>query len=256
MKQLSVLILLSLLAISCKKAEETKNSNTGSFTITGIKDVDLSVSSDGRVSFPISVVPTSGVKDTVKLSADLVPGGVYCSFVPSTGVLPFNSIVTVSTDFSSAGGTYPFKIKGVGSTGTNEYDIKVTLAPFRGWQLGSDIYEKTGLTKSEGTGVDYPYIVVSAPNGAQLRVNFAAQTRLPKVTTTYNITSDTGRNNIQIAMAHNSTIWSATGKQFGSSDAATGTFTIDTLKRFTFKCSNVEMSDGLQKKSLSCSFSE
>jgi hypothetical protein len=256
MKHFSILVLLSLIAFSCKKAEENTTPQSGNFTITGVKDVDLSVTSDGRFSFPISVVPTGSSKDTVKLSADLVPGGVYCSFNPSTGVVPFNSVVTVSTDFSTPGGTYPFKIKGTATSGTRSYDLNVTLAQFRGWQLGSVIYEKSGLTKQEGATGTYPSLIVLAPNGAELRMTFAAGTKLPKVNTTYKISKDTGKNNIQIALYDNLQIWSATGNRTDGTEAATGVFTFDTLKRFTFKCSNVEMNDGLQRKPLNCSFSE
>lgn len=256
MKQLALFILAATLMVSCKKSEEVKEAETGAFVINGVKDVDLSESSDGRYSFPASVSSTTGSKDTVKLVAELVPGGVYCSFSVNTGVTPFNSVVTVSTDFSTPGGTYPFKIKGIGKTGNRSYDIKVTLAPFRGWQLDSDIYEKEVVSKTEGASGSYPYVIATSPNGSQLRIAFAANTKLPKVNTTYKVSRDTGKNNIQITVFDNQQIWSATGLRTDNNESASGVFSFDTLKRFTFKASNLEVSDGLKKKNLNISFSE
>jgi hypothetical protein len=45
---------------------------------------------------------------------------------------------------------------------------------------------------------------------------------------------------------------------YGATGAAspTGTFTFDSLGKFTFKCTGVEMSDGVRKRTLDASFSE
>jgi hypothetical protein len=257
MRQVSTLLLLCCIALSCKKSDNNSDSSTANFSITGLKDVDLTVTSDGKYSFPVSVVPTSGTKDTVTLFGDLFPSGLYIAFEPRTGVTPFTSVVTVYTDYSSnAGGIFACKVKGTGHSGVRSYDLHVTTDAYRGWQLGSAIYQKVTLTKSSGTTTLYPNITVTSPSGAALRLSFAAGAGLPTVNSTYKIAADTGRNSIRISLYDGPHIWSATGKRYSSSDAATGAFTFDTLHKFTFKCSEVEMSDGTQKMPLSCSFSE
>ena len=257
MKRLSTVLLFSIILFSCKKSEDNSDPQTGNFTITGVRDVDLSVTSTGSYTFPISIDPVGGVKDTVSLTTDLMPGGVYAKFEPRTGITPFKSLVTISTDFSTGGGTFPFKIKGVGHSGNRSYDIHVTLDAFRGWQLGSAIYQRESVLKDPGTSSKYANIIVTAPNGAQLHLSFGAGVPLPTVNSTYTISADTGKKNLQIAMYDGAHIWGATGKHSdGTTDAPTGVFTFDTLRRFTFKCFNVEVSDGLKKESLNCSFSE
>ena len=257
MKRFSTLLLLSLLAISCQKSSDTADPQTGNFSINGVRDVDLTLTSTGSYTFPVSVVSNSGAKDTVDLTTDLIPGGVYADFKPNHGITPFTSLVTISTDYSTGGGTFPFKIKGIGRCGTRTYDIRVTLDAFRGWQLGSEVYQRESVDKDAGGGSTYPTITVHGPNSAQLRLSFPAHTGLPITNSTYTVSSDTGAKKIQIAMYDGAQIWSATGRRTdGSSESATGVFTFDTLKRFTFKAFNVEVSDGLIKKTLNCSFSE
>jgi hypothetical protein len=258
MKRFSIIALLAVLAFSCKKSEDTPAS-TANFNITGIRDVDLTTASDGTYTYQISVVPVSGAKDTVTLFGDLFPTGVYATFQPRTGVTPFTSLVTISTDYSTgAGGTYALKLKGAGHSGTRAYDFNVTLPPFRGWQLGSAIYEKLSLQKVAPSGSNYAGIKVTSAGGAELRLSFAAGVSLPSANSTFSIGgTDTGKKNIRIALYDGAHIWSATGKRTdGSSEPATGTFTFDTLRKFTFKCSNVEMSDGINSLPLNCSFSE
>lgn len=259
MKQVSLLILSILLLFSCsKKTEDGTDASTGNFAINGIKDADLTLTSNGQYSFQVQVVPTSGIKDTVTLFGDNFPKGVYADFQPRTGVTPFTSTVTISTDFKSGvDGTVVSKIKGSGHSGVRTYDIRINLDAYRGWQLGSAIYEKVGLEKTTGNDTTYARIKVISPSGAELYLSFALKAGLPTTTSVYNIANDTSRKSLRIAMYEGAHIWSATGKQAdGSSGPATGTFTFDTLHKFTFKCSNVEMSDGLQKMPLKCSFSE
>jgi hypothetical protein len=258
MKQVSLLILSSLLLFSCsKKADDGTESSTANFSITGIKDVDLTLTSNGQYTFQVQVVPTSGAKDTVTLFGDNFPNGVYADFQPRTGVTPFTSTVTISTDFKSGvDGIVVSKIKGSGNSGVRSYDMKINLDAYRGWQLGSAIYEKVGLEKTAGNDTTYARVKVISPTGAALYLSFALKAGLPTATSTYTIANDTGKKSLRIAMYEGAHIWSATGKAADGSGPATGTFTFDTLHKFTFKCSNVEMSDGIQKVPLKCSFSE
>src|SRR5262249_14893991 len=91
MKQVPVLLLLCLLAISCKKSDDNTETSTANFIITGLKDIDLTLTSNGTISIPISVVPSGGTKDTVELFGDQFPSGLYANFQPRTGVTPFTS---------------------------------------------------------------------------------------------------------------------------------------------------------------------
>jgi hypothetical protein len=255
MKQVSILLLFSICAFSCSKPEE-KAVSTANFTINGLRDVDLSVTSNGSYTFPISVVSTTGSKDTVTLFGDQFPTGMYPNFEPRTGITPFNSLLTIATDYSGAGGTFPVTIKGSGRSGTREYTINVKLDAYRGWQMGSTVYEKVQLIKFPGDQTKYASIKVTSPTGAELFLSFAQGAGLPTVNSTYKVSGDTGKKNIQIAMYEGAHIWSATGKFSDGTEGATGTFTFDTLRRFTFKCANVEMTDGVNKVPLNCSFSE
>jgi hypothetical protein len=256
MKQVSILLLLSLLVVSCSKPESTPTS-TANFVINGLRDVDLTVTSNGSYSYPISIVSTTGSKDTVTLFGDQFPDGLYPVFEPDRGITPFNSILTIATDFSGAkGGTFPVTISGSGKSGTRSYTINVKLDPYRGWQLGSTIYEKVALQQFAGSATKYASITVKSATGADLFLSFAMGAGLPIANGTYKVSGDTGRKNIQIAMYEGAHIWNATGKFADGTEGASGVFTFDTLRKFTFKCANVEMTDGVNKMPLSCSFSE
>ena len=257
MKQRYFILLASLLFVACKKDADT-TASTGNFIITGVRDVDLTVTSNGSYSFPITVAPSGSAKDTVTLSGEQLPGGVYANFEPATGVTPFASRVTISTDYSGSGGTYPFKIVGNGHSGSKSYDIRVMLDYFRGWQLGSIVYEKTGLSKDAGSGTAYPTIKVNGPMGQQLILSFSSKAGLPTKTSAYRIASDssTAADNVEIAMYDGAHIYRATGYNTDGSKPATGVFTFDTLRKFSFRCANVQMSDGLEKLPLNCAFGE
>lgn len=257
MKWLPTLLVLPFLAIACKKTESNENASTANFTITGVRDIDLSVTSNGSYTFPISVVPSGGGKDTVTLSTENIPGGVNAVFSPAQGITPFNSQVTVFTDYTTPGGSYPFKIKGIGRSGNRAYDINVTLAPYRGWKIGNDIYERESIIKDNGSATAYPVIRVTTARGGELRLSFAQGAGLPTTAGNYTIAGDTGRKTLQLSMYNGAHVWIATGRRTdGSSERATGAFTFDTLRKFTFKCFNVEMSDGLTKLPLDAIFSE
>ena len=253
MKKLSFLLLLAALAFSCKKSDEATDPQTGHFNITGIHDVDLSESSTGVISIPLSVVPTGG-NDTVALSVDDLPQGLYVSFTPREGITTFQSVMNLSYDYSGSGGTYTIKLRGKGHSGERSYEMKVTLAAYNGWQLGKDIYKRMVVVKQ--TSGAYQAILVTATNGAVLRLSFPKGVPLPQTSATYPIIRDTTKNGMQITLYDGAQIWAATGKRTNSSEAASGRFVIDSLKRFVFKCEDVEMSDGVGKQSLNCSIGE
>jgi hypothetical protein len=253
MKKLSFLLLLAALAFSCKKSEETADPQTGHFNINGIHDVDLSESATGVMSIPLSIVPTGG-NDTVALFADDLPQGLYVSFTPREGVTTFQSVMKLAYDFSGAGGTYTIKVRGKGHSGERSYEMKVTLAAYNGWQLGQDVYKRLVVVKQ--TSGAYQAILITATNGAVLRLSFPKGVPLPQTSAVYPIIRDTAQKGMQITLYDGAQIWSATGQSTNGGEAASGRFVIDSLKRFVFKCSDVEMSDGLRKKNLNCSIGE
>lgn len=251
MKKLFPLLLLAALVFSCKKSEEPADPQTGHFSINGVHDVDLSESAIGSISIPLSVVPNGG-NDTVALSVEDVPAGVSISFSPREGVTSFNSIMTLSTDFSGEGGTHTIKLRGKGHSGERSYEMKVTMAAYNGWKLGADIFKRLSVEKYT-TGA-YQSIHIMATNGAVLRLSFPKGVPLPQKSATYLISHDSLPNSMQMTLYDGAAIWSATGLTTnGSNGTASGRFIVDSLQRFVFKCSDVEMSDGLRKLSLNCS---
>ncbi len=246
------LLFIATLALSCTKSDNTSDPQTGNFNITGVHDVDLSTSAVGQASLSLSVVPAGGAKDTVALSLDQLPQGVVASFSPREGITAFNSTLNFSTDYTGDGGTYVIKLRGKGHSGERSYDFKLTMPYYNGWQLGSDVYRRMYVDKSSsGT---YATIRVTATNNAVLRLSFPEGVTIPEKNTSFLISPDSIKGNMQITLYSGAEIWSATGKQTnGASGPATGQFLIDSLNRFVFKCANVEMSDGQHKRNLNCS---
>ena len=253
MKKFFLLLLIPVIALSCNKSTDDTASSSATFTITGIHDIDLTNSSDASYYLPVSVVPNPGSKDTVTLSVNGLPNGVYVDFIPATGGIPFTSRIKFRYDFSGTGGTYPVTITGTGRSGSRTYNLNLTLAYYRGWQFGGIIYKQKGVIKDVGDASHYPSIKVFGGGDGILTINFGLGRSLPTVNKTYKITSSSSdkSDDIQIAMNDDPLIYNATG--VGS---PTGTFTFDTLGKFTFKCTGVEMSDGVHKQTLGCSFSE
>lgn len=249
MKHGIAFLLFSVLLLSCKKEDDPKPpAPTANFTITGLKDVDMSSISGNVYSFPISVIPNSGKIDTVFLYASEMPPGVSVGFSPIDGITPFTSTVSVA-DFSSGGGVYTIKINAVGRlSGLHTYEIKLTSPQLRGWQLGTEVFHRESVEKN--TGGPQPYIKArAAGNGAQLMLSFASGGNLPAANRSYSVTSNpTGPNMMSITLSHGAQIWEATG--------GTGNFTFNTEGKFTFKCSGVSMTNGNETRALSCSFSE
>ncbi len=254
MRNLSFLLLLSLFALSCSKTDEPGDPQTGRFNITGVQDVDLSNSSIGSATITLNVTPV-GAADTVQLSVDDIPNGVNVSFTPRDGITAFSTTMRIWTDFSGQGGTYVLKLRGVGHSGERTYPFKLTLAPYNGWQFGSEVFQKVWLHRNT-TGT-YKFIQVMATNGAMMRLSLPAGMDLPTKTTEYHITSDSVANAMQITLYDGPNIWSATGhKSTDPNQPATGQIIVDSIQKYIFKCSNVEMTNGIDKRNLDCNFME
>src|ERR1044072_5882291 len=149
MKYAFIPFLLLLLLSSCKKSDSgTTKPSKPNFVISGVRDADLSIVSSGKDTMNISIDPiTPGIVDTVFLYANELPGDVYVSILPINGVTPFKAKVIVSASYKPGGGNYSIKINGAGHSGLCTYDTKVTLPEFRGWQLGSIVYQKDKLER-------------------------------------------------------------------------------------------------------------
>jgi len=249
MKHSLLLVFVVLGLFSCNKGTDSTPASTANFVITGLKDYDLTNSSNGTVTYPISIVPSSSSKDTVYLSVSDLPKGLYYEFIPTHGSTPFTSTLRFFTDFSGEGGTVPVTITGMGTSGTRTYTVNVTVPGYRGWNIGGLLYGQTGLYVNPGGNNQYPSVMVWGGGAGQLIISFAKGRSIPTKTSSFPISShsDSATNNIQIAFYDNSTQFSATGN-----GSPVGTFTFDTLGKFVFRCSGVEMSDGLTKKTLNC----
>jgi hypothetical protein len=246
-----LLLLLPLFFLACSKGtDEGPKASTANFSITGLKDVDMSTTPSNSYTFPISIQSVAGAVDTVTLYANELPSGLYVHFVPVIGVTPFTSYVTITAQTQGAG-TYTVKIKGVGLSGLRTYDLKITVPEFRGWKLGSTTYHRQSVVKSAGGSSSPATILVNASGGAILILTFAPGAPLPSSTSTYSISSEANSSNeIAIQMIDGAHTWESTG-----GGTASGTFTFENGK-FSFKCSNVEMMEGTERKMISCIFSE
>jgi hypothetical protein len=251
MKNLSLLLLISIAALSCTKGTDEPTS-TATFTITGVRDADLTTNSTASQSFILSVASSAAAQETVTLYADGLPKGVFADFVPSSGITPFSSRVTFWNDFSGEGGSYPISVVGNGPSGSRSYKMNVKLDYYKGWKFGDSVYTQKLVEKDAGGGTRYPHIKVYGGGAGILTINFGLGKSLPRANKTYKITPFSGvADDIQVTMFDDPVIYSATG-----AGSPTGTFTFDTLGKFTFKCTGVEMTDGVRKKMLDCSFSE
>src|SRR5688572_28109287 len=117
-------LLISLLALSCKKGEEEPES-TAKFTIAGVRDADLTKNSTSTDAFPLTVTSTAAEGEKVSMFADGLPKGVFASIVPSSGTTPFATRVTFWNDFTGTGGTFPVTIIGNSTSGSRSYKMNV-----------------------------------------------------------------------------------------------------------------------------------
>jgi hypothetical protein len=200
----------------------------------------------------LSVASSAAAQEQVTLYADNLPKGVFAEFKPSSGTTPFSSRVTFWNDFSGEGGTYPISVVGNAPSGSRSYKMNVKLDYYKGWRFDDTVYTQRMVEKYAGSATRYPYIKVYGGGAGILTISFGLGKSLPRANRTYKITPFSGTtDDIQVTMFDDPVIYGATG--VGS---PTGTFTFDSLGKFTFKCTGVEMSDGVRKRTLDASFSE
>lgn len=253
MKNPLLILCVCALFVSCAKTGEDTPASTANFSITGTRDIDLSTTSNALVTLPISVIPTGSAKDTVLLSMENLPQGIGYTVSPLSGATPFNAALSLYTNFTGPGGKFPVTLKGVGHSGERSYTFNIDVPAYRGWVFDGMVYNQRGFERNTDTVKNYASIKVFGGGAGQLTVSFPKGKTFPIKTTVYNITAGalpTG-DNIQISFYDNTKIYSATGM-----GAPTGTFTVDTMGKFVFRCSNVEMSNGVDKKLLEVNVAE
>lgn len=250
------LLALALSVFACKKEDTPPDPNAGStarFKVTGVKDVDLSLSSAGRIVLPVKVVTNAGaLADTVTLQVTGLPDGIGTIIKPSTGVTSFAATIEFVNNNTGRGGNFPVNVVAIGNSGTMTYPMVLTVPAYIGWIFNDTAYTRTRVVKDPGRTSGNPYIFIDAQDGSRLIINFPYKAELPTRAATYKIGGSTGAGMIQLQFIRDTTqvfVSTAVG-------SPTATFTFDTLGKFIFKCSNVQMSNGLRTGKLNASLPE
>lgn len=243
MKNILVAVLLLTAFSACTKKDNGESSGKAKFVINGVQSVDLTTNTSASAEYSISVV---GDPEAVTLSAEDLPKGLHCEFTPSGGTPPFNAKVRVWNDFTGEGGIQSFHITGRSESGTRNYLMNATFAAFRGWKFGELVYFQNSVIRIPGTGSSYPQIKVYGGGAGILTITFAQGSKLPTSNKTYKISSTAlGPDEIRLTMNDDPVIYQAVGN-----NNVTGTFIFDNVGRFVFKCSKVEMTNGIDHKIL------
>lgn len=253
-KMLAMMLMLAVAA--CKKEETPADPNAGStarFKVTGVKDVDLSLSSTARASLQLQVVTNPGAQpDTVSLQVDGLPQGITTVFTPRTGKTSFSSKLEFINNFNGPGGNFPVNVVAIGNSGTMTYPMVLTVPGFIGWSFNDSVYTRTRIVKNNGGVSGYPYIYADEANGSRLIINFPYKAEFPTANKTYKIGASVAEGTLQLQFIRDSTqvfVSTATG-------SPTASFTFDTLGKFIFKCRDVKMSNGIRTGTLQVSMSE
>jgi hypothetical protein len=254
--RLLALLALVLTVFACKKEEKTDDPNSGStarFKITGVKDVDLSLSSTGTATLPVSVVTNTGaIADTVAVQVTGLPAGIRAAISPASGVTSFASEIRFINEFNGPGGTFPISILGIGKSGTMTYKLNLTVPGYLGWIFNDTAYTRSNVVKDAGRVSGYAYIYADAQDGSRLVINFPYKAEIPTRAATYKIGAAAEEGTLRLQLLRDSTqVFTSTGT--GNPSAS---FSFDTAGRFIFKCSDVQMTNGVRTGKLSVSLPE
>src|SRR5262249_48775245 len=85
------------------------------------------VAQGGSAPSTISTAVTSGVAQTVALSASGVPAGATVSFSPSSVTAGSASTMTFTAAAATTPGTYPVNVTGTAASGTHSTTVSVTV---------------------------------------------------------------------------------------------------------------------------------
>ncbi len=268
-KLLAFLFAATLAFAACKKSDDgNSSSNTTAkesdhtpasegnpaFSITGIRDVDLSNISTGTITLPLQITQSSGKSsEPVSLSIFDLPKGVYATAKPIDGNTPYGSALTFHTDYSGDGGSFTAHIQGGGPSGTLRYPLVITLPKYNGFEFNGLVYQKDTVVKDTNAAGGNHYIaMLNKDGGVRMVLSFANGVKLPSKAATYRIVpSPVQPDEMQIQVYDYQFIYTST-----ATGARTGSFTFDSLGKFIFRCSDVELTDGFHQHVLSASFSQ
>ena len=146
-----VLFLLAILVSGgCKKTEDAP-----SYSIDGIRDIDLSDPANGILSLTVRPGTSS---ESVDLFASDLPTGISAQFNPARGFPPFTSTLTISNSVgTSKGGTYPVHICGTTiSANFKSYKSNLIVPEFdKGWSLGTRVIHQGSSLRNNDITINF-----------------------------------------------------------------------------------------------------
>jgi len=96
------------------------------FSIT-VSPTSQTVNAGASTTYTINTAVTSGVAQTINLSASGLPAGVTASFNPATVTAGGSSTLTLTVAATAAAGTTQFTITGTGTSATHSVNASVTV---------------------------------------------------------------------------------------------------------------------------------
>ncbi len=168
------------------------------FNIQLTSPPQLAVTQGGKAAFLISVSPVSGSQSQVTLSVN-APSGLQANFIPSIGMPPFQSILTITPTVETPPSTYTMSITATSSSATHSLCIALTVLST------SPVTSTASSTSSQSS--------VACPSSTTSTTSPSATVTLP--TTIYSISQSVGSaNSSYVQVSSNSTI---SALQFDSS---------------------------------------
>lgn len=256
LRYLLPILALALSLVACKKEEAPVDPNAGStarFTVTGVRDIDLSSSSTGSLNMSLQVTTNAGaIADTVTLQVHGLPQGVTATVTPITGKTNFSSRITFTNNNNGPGGNFNVNVVAYGKSGTLTYPMVLTVPGYLGWIFNDTAYSRSSVAKDPGRVSGYPFIYIDALDGSRLVINFPYKSTLPTKAATYKVGASPSEGTLQLRFFRDSTqifVSTAVGNP-------TASFSFDSLGKFIFKCSNVQMTNGFRSGNLNVSVPE
>jgi len=140
-----------------------------------------SIRAGGSAEFKVAVGPISGTAQPVLLSLTGLPDGASYAF-PASGTPPFASLLTISTDASTAAGTYPLTIMAESGGLTRSASISLSIEAAEeareeamsslsisvspaSIRLGESVSIAGGLSPAMATAIK---LIYRRPNGSEL----------------------------------------------------------------------------------------
>ena len=126
---------------------------TNDFSITASPSSGT-VTAGGSATSTISTAVTSGVAQTVALSASGLPAGAATNFNPASVTAGASSALTVTTSTTTPAGTYPITVTGTGTSVTHTTTFGLTINPVGGGPIRVSTDPYTNSTSQHATEVE------------------------------------------------------------------------------------------------------